>query len=251
MRAVEYQKMFEIEDTYWWFVGRRRLTETMLDRHLPADPDARILDFGCGTGANFALFSRYGRVVLQDYYQAPLDFCQQRGVGPLVRGAAERLPFGDGAFDLVAATDVIEHIDDDTAALMEVARVTKPGGHVMLTVPAYMSLWSEHDEALAHKRRYTPRQVRELVEGAGLEIVKLTSYLTVLFPVGVAIRWSQRLLRVISPRRREGSPQTRHFMLPAFANAALIWLQTLEARLARAISLPFGVSIFCLARKGQ
>lgn len=246
MQAEEYEKMFQLEDTYWWFVGRRNLVRTMLDQYVGRSADANVLDFGCGTGANYELLSRYGRVVSQDYFQAPLDFCQRRGIGRLVRAPAEKLPFKDDVFDLTAATDVLEHVERDAVVLAEAARVTRPGGHVMLTVPAYMFLWSEHDEALGHKRRYTPRQVRRVVEDAGLQVVKLTCYMTVLFPVAVIVRWVQRLLR-----RHTLPPRTHHFMVPAFANQLLIDLQNIEAQVARAVNLPFGVSIFCLARKAS
>ncbi len=246
MQAEEYEEMFRLEDTYWWFVGRRKLVRTMLDKYLVHPTDAKVLDFGCGTGANYELLSRYGDVISQDYFQVPLGFCQRRGIRRLVRATAERLPFKDDVFALTAATDVLEHVDKDALAIAEAARVTKPGGHVMLTVPAYMFLWSEHDEALGHRRRYTPRQVRRLVEGAGLQVVKLTCYMTVLFPVAVGVRWTQRLLR-----RRAYPPRTHHFMVPSFANRLLIGLQSIEARVARAVNLPFGVSIFCLARKAS
>jgi SAM-dependent methyltransferase len=246
MRAEEYEKMYAIEDTYWWFVGRRAVVEVLLNAYLSGEPAAQVLDFGCGTGANSGLLSRYGQVVSQDYYDAPLGFCKRRGIARLVRASAERLPFRDGVFDLVAAMDVVEHLEDDAGALAEAARVTRPGGFVMLTVPAYMLLWSEHDEALAHKRRYTPSQARQLVHTAGLECVKLTCYMTLLFPVALVLRTAQRILR-----RPGRPPQTRHFSVPPFANAVLIWLQRMEARLARRVSLPFGVSIFCLARKAE
>ncbi len=236
--------MAHFEDHYWWFVGRRYLLAALLDRHLPPQADRRILDVGCGSGGVLGLLQRYGQAVGLDPYRTPLRLAADRGFRHLVRGDGVSLPFADGAFDLVTSLDVIEHIADDHAAATEIARVLRPGGHFFCAVPAYQFLWSQHDEALSHHRRYTARGLRGVLEVAGLEVFRLTYAISFLLPVVLALRGSERLLP-----RRGAAPQSGLMELPGPLNRLCLATLELEARLVPFVNFPAGVSVLALARK--
>ncbi len=137
MHPSELSKMFEVEDTYWWFVARRRLVHSLLGRHLPAaGGPRRIVDVGCGTGATLATLAEYGEVIGVDRSQHALHYCQERGHHRLVRGDGAALPLADESVDVVTALDLLEHIADDAGAVREFVRVLRPGGVLVVTVPA-------------------------------------------------------------------------------------------------------------------
>src|SRR5579872_1235395 len=148
MNSEEYERMYCLEDSYWWFVGRHDLALTFLRSAYPGRNDLTILDIGCGTGAMSEKLAAYGAVVSADFSPLALAFSRRRHLDRLCAADAMRLPFRDGAFDVIVALDILEHVSDDAAALREFYRVLKPGGRVIATVPAYQSLWSAHDVAL-------------------------------------------------------------------------------------------------------
>jgi SAM-dependent methyltransferase len=162
-----------------------------------------------------------------------------------VRASATRLPFGDGAFDVVVALDVLEHIPDHEAAAREIARVLAPGGFVIVTVPAYRSLWSRHDVALMHQRRYRSGEVKRLLGAPGLRVARLTYTVSLFLPIVWAIRTSQRLRR---SSRRETPRADAAPTHPLLNRALRAWLD-LESRLALRARLPFGVTVFAVAEK--
>ena len=241
--------MRRLEDTHWWFVARRNLVLTALRRVLRASapPPAggrprHILDVGCGTGAMLTQLRPFGRVVGLDREPLALQFCRERGHRDLVCASATVLPFADNAFDVIVALDVIEHIADDKAALREIARVLVPGGHAFLTVPAYRSLWSGHDVALMHQRRYVAREVKQLALGAGLRVSRVSYTVSALLPLVGAIRLAQRLQKN-RPVRADAVPTARP--LNALLRAYLDW----ESRLALRARLPFGLTVFAIVTK--
>jgi len=246
MRPSELRKMFDLENTYWWFVARRELVGELVRKHrrrLPASP--RILDVGCGGGAGLATFGQVGEAMGLDCSEEALRLSRSRGDFALICGRAERLPLATDSMDLVTALDVLEHVPEHESATGEMARVCKPGGLVIVTVPAYQALWSEHDEALNHVRRYRAGEVRRLLERAGLRIVTLSYCITMLFPVIFAFRTAQRLLR--PPDR--GRPRTALRPLPGLPNRLLIGLLRLETMWLLRVPLPLGVSVVCVAEK--
>jgi SAM-dependent methyltransferase len=248
MRPSELRKLFRLEDTYWWYIARRELVRELLLKHrarLPARP--RILDIGCGGGAGLAAFSRLGAVIGLDRSNEALRLSRLRGRFPLVGGAVERLPLADHSVHVVTALDVLEHVRDDAAAAGEMARVCRPGGLVIVTVPAYRSLWSEHDEALDHFRRYRAREVRGLIEGAGLRVLHLSYCITLLLPAIFSFRLAQKLLG--QPHR--GRPKTAIRPLPGLPNRLLVGLLRLETAWLLRVPLPCGVSVVCVARKSR
>jgi ubiquinone/menaquinone biosynthesis C-methylase UbiE len=242
MYEREYEAMFDLEDVYWWFVARRQLAEEILRNELREKPGARLLDVGCGTGSNLRAFASIARVAGVDSSAEALKFCRRRSVSSVARGEIERLPFADGAFDVITAMDVLEHTDDDLVALEELRRVCRPGGLLLATVPAYGFLWSEHDEALKHRRRYTAHELRNKLTVRGFEIERSSYFITTLFLPILVLRFYQGLFK------KSVYPQTSLVLLPNWLNSLLIGLHAIERRLFRAMNLPFGVSIVIQAR---
>jgi ubiquinone/menaquinone biosynthesis C-methylase UbiE len=235
--------MFEMEETYWWFVARRRLVCDLIDR-LAMPAGSRLLDVGCGTGANLKAFNKEFERVGIDASDAALEFCQQRGLTSLVQGKIEQSGLQHDNFDVVTALDVLEHVDDDMQALRELLRVSKPGGFLLITVPAFGFLWSEHDEALHHRRRYTVAELESKVEAAGFQVVRISYFLAALFlPILLA-----RIVQNLTKKRIE--PQATHVILPKWLNALVVRLLDVEKRVLQwTWRMPFGVSIVALAQK--
>jgi ubiquinone/menaquinone biosynthesis C-methylase UbiE len=246
MNHEEYERMYRFEDRYWWFIARRRLISSLIaDRHA-RDGSLRILDIGCGTGAMLDELAPFGSVTGADFAVEALSFCRQRSDKyPLTRADARRLPFASNSFDIVTAMDIIEHIDNDKAASSEIFRVLKPGGRVYITVPAYQSLWSEHDEALHHHRRYTSPMMRDLMQRVGFKVVKLSYTVSSLLP-GV---WIYRKVAGLFKRdsRREKKADLVDFSGPV--NGALLKLSSLETAVVLKANFPFGVTVACIAEK--
>jgi SAM-dependent methyltransferase len=245
--------MFELEDSYWWFVARRMMVRDLLAHRLRekradlprASPRLRILDVGCGTGAMLGVLSSLGQVTGIDSSREALRYCQRRGHRHLVLAQAQGLPIPRGAADVITALDLLEHIADDGAAAAEFARALRPGGLLVITVPALPWLWSEHDEALDHLRRYRAARLRGILEGAGFQIERLSPLIcSLLFPIA-ALRLVQRLLPRRNPR-----PETAFIVPPRPVNWLLTALLWLENRWALRWNLPIGVSLMAVARRG-
>jgi len=243
VRADELAEMFDLEDHYWWFRGRRTLAQSLLSRYRVWREGDRILDVGCGTGATVDELRAYGRVVGLDRSMAALGFCRTRKLTSLVCSEAGEIPFPDDTFDAVVALDVLEHVGDDARVLRESERVTRPGGVVLLTVPAFRFLWSGHDEVLHHLRRYRAPEIGALMRDAGLEILKLSYAMFLLFPPIALYRMVERISGA-----GDGA-QTTLRSVPGVVNRLLYGLLCLEARWLRVGTFPFGVSIVGVGRK--
>jgi SAM-dependent methyltransferase len=241
-----YQQMEAVEDHHWWFLGRRAVIAAVLAplTESPADPrDRLILDAGCGSGGNLGVYSGLGPVMGVDTAAEALGQSRRRGYRGVAVASLAALPFRGDAFDLVAATDVVEHVADDVGALRELLRVTRPGGHVVITVPAYGWLWSDSDVQLGHHRRYTGRQIVAQCRLAGATVIRASYFNTMLLPAIAVVRWV---------RQRRGQPMaaTELEQTGPVANRLLRLPLEAEARLVRAgVALPAGVSIICLCQK--
>lgn len=248
MDRHEYQRMYDLETTYWWHVGRIHVLRSLLDAWLPPGRGRRILDFGCGTGSALGLLTRYGSVTAADDSEIALDYARARTEG--VTGVTFRhvategeLPFPDGSFDLVTALDVLEHLDDDHAGLSELNRVLAPGGTLVVFVPAYRFLWSEHDEALGHRRRYVASDVHSRMNRAGFHVLKRSYTISFSFPLITGYR----VFRGLFPS--SGGTKTSYVMLPGPINRLFVAFLRLESALLRFMNLPFGTSIAAVGRK--
>lgn len=248
MNVEEYERMYRFEDSNWWFVGRHRLIVQLLkDLKLPGN--LRILDIGCGTGAMLDQLSAFGSVVGADFSEEALAFCRKRGERTemdyrLVRADARQLPFQSESFDVVTAMDIIEHIDQDKTAMAEMLRVLKPGGRLLATVPAYMALWSGHDVALHHHRRYTAAGFRDVARRAGFTVEHLSYTVAALLPLVALFRRIERAFH--DPKK---PPKANVVPVPGFVNRLLLAMMDFETQLVRRINLPFGVTVVAVARK--
>lgn len=247
MHEQLYQDIYEAELTHWWFRARIHIVTTLLTHFAPSTRPLRIADVGCGMGATFAALSQFGAVVGVDSSPTALACCQQRGHPFLIASALPRLPFEDGTFDVVCALDVIEHIDDDRSTTLELWRICKPGGVLVVTVPAFPWLWSEHDDINEHKRRYTRRELHACLATDGMEFLRLSYMNTLLAPPLMLFRSLRNCGRRMRPARR--SLRSDIFHLPALLNAALYHLFASETLWLKHGRLPFGVSLICVARK--
>jgi len=236
----EYGRMFELEEHYWWFVGRRNLALRLLRRHLSA-PDPLILDLGCGTGVVSRELAKQANVVSLDMSDLALGYCADRGLTRRVKGDAEHLPFVGSTFDAAVALDLFEHVEHDRAAFGEAARVLKPGGMLVLSVPAFRSLWGPHDVALMHHRRYRLAEVRDRLAEAGLRPLRLSYSVFFLFPAVVTLRMFEK--------RKKGPPEAQLVRVAPWMNRGLMGLQGLEAAMIEKMRLPWGSSIVAAARK--
>ena len=269
MNPEEYGRMHQLETHYWWFVGRRAIVASLLDETLKAhrarlragDASLALLDIGCGTGANLPMLTKAvgekGRVWALDYSPLALQFAarefkensQQKSV-PLLRGDATRLPFADGSFDVVTMLDVLEHVEDDGAAVREIYRVLAPGGAFVLSVPAYQHLWSAHDTALHHFRRYEYASLKNVLEMGGFRVWRQSFAMSAMPPL--AWLWRRFVLPFKPKRPQDASRHSEGAVLPAVPgvlNHALVKYLETEGAILRRRPLKFGTSLMAIARK--
>lgn len=241
MDRIAYERMAELQATHWWFAARRRILRAELRRiGLPAG--ARLLDAGCGPGANLSMLAEFGAVTGMEMDAGAR--AHARGLGhKVVDGRLPGAPFDAGAFDMVGAFDVIEHVEADAAAVADLGRMLKPGGLILATVPANPWMWSAHDLRHHHFRRYEKAGFRALFEQAGLTVERITCFNTLLFPLTAAVRLVKKALN----GREGGRPDDQ--LPPAALNAALREVFAAEATLLRVADLPLGVSLMVRARK--
>ena len=235
MDPETFSLMASHEEHHWWFVGRRAVIDALLDR-LPLEASSEVLEAGCGTGGNLYMLARRGRVSAFEPSVVARDIASRKAQHAVVVDGElpDRLPFEAGSFDLVVALDVLEHIERDQEALVSLASMARPGGYILVTVPAHPILWGAHDQRLHHIRRYRRRELRRLCAATGCDIRFLTAFNTVLSPIAVTLRLMERI-SPISFGNQERMP-------PSLVNRALSWLFALEGPFVRRLPLPFGVS---------
>ncbi len=257
MQAHTYSIMNEVERGHWWFVGRRRIIESFLAplaREIrqalkgPGSPansatsaSLKILDVGCGTGANLEMLSQFGEAEGVDVSADALAFCRARGLVNVKQGEAEALPYEDAAFDLVTGLDVVEHLDDDLAGLKEMRRVLRREGRALIFVPAFMFLWGVQDDISHHRRRYTMAELKQVVTSAGFQVERAT-YVNLSF--FAPILFGRLLIRITGFR-----PASENNLTVGFLNGGLGMVLGAESFPLRFFNFPFGVSIILVARK--
>jgi SAM-dependent methyltransferase len=242
MMQHTYPILYEVEESHWWYIGRRRIIAGFVEEICSKIEGRRprILDVGCGTGANLILLSKFGDAEGVDISPDALAFCQERGLQKVRLGAAEKLPYEDGTFDLVTALDVVEHMDDDVECLREMRRILRPGGHILLFVPTFMFLWGLQDEVSNHRRRYRLPELRRVVSEAGFEIERATYANITFFAPILLVRKLMRLTGITAATEN-------NINVPAF-NGMLGRVLGAESTVLRHMNLPFGVSGLCVAR---
>jgi SAM-dependent methyltransferase len=254
MQQHTYAIMRRVEETHWWFAGRRQIIRSFLQtvcrdlKTLRAEQGAEnspinILDVGCGTGANLEMLSEFGEAEGVDVSDEALSFCRGRGLKNVKQGEAEALPYASSSFDLVTGLDVVEHLDDDLAGLKEMWRVLRPDGHAVVFVPAFMFLWGVQDDISHHRRRYTLGQLKRVMSQAGFEVTR-ASYVNISFFMPILTgRFLMRALRI--------RPESENNITIGFLNGVLGKLFGAESLVLRYLNFPFGVSIICVARRTE
>ncbi len=234
-----YDRMAEIDGEHWWFTARRRIVSALIETQTPLKPGARILEVGAGTGSNLAMLQRYGTVEAIEPDDGARALASRRGGFELWGGL---LPDGvvleDGRYDLIVLLDVLEHIPDDAGTLKVLARKLAPGGRLLLTVPSTPWLWSAHDVAHHHQRRYTARALKTVLAGNGFRLLHMSHFNSILFPAIVGARALGKITG------REGGDDA---MPPAPLNSLLSGLFAAERHWVVRGSLPFGVSLLAVA----
>src|SRR5688572_27304326 len=244
MMQHTYPILFELEESHWWHIGRRRIIASFVKDICAqvTDRTPRILDVGCGTGGNLKLLSQFGNAEGVDISADALAFCRERGL-EVKAGAAEDLPYEDATFDLVTALDVVEHLDDDVAGLREMRRVLRPGGRVLIFVPTFMWLWGVQDDISHHRRRYRLSELRRALNEAGFEVER-TTYANITF---LGPTFLGRLFMQVTGIK----PESENHINIAALNPLFARILGAEATFLRFMNFPIGVSGLCVARAGS
>ena len=239
MERAVYEAMAEHDERHWWYRARREVVAALIERVVKPPKNAKLLEIGCGTGHNLAMLGKYGEVDALEVDGIARGMAEERlGRAVLAAPLPELAGLPDDGYDVVAALDVIEHIPDDKAALEGIARVLKPGGKLVMTVPAHQWMWSAHDVVNHHQRRYSKSGLKRLIEGSPLQLESIGYLNSLLFPVAMA----QRLASKIS-----GKDDANLAPPPQPINQALERVFAAERRLIGRVPLPPGLSLFAVA----
>lgn len=245
MDRPEYESMYELEDSHWWFIGRRNLAFSLIDRWLPLGSEMRILDVGCGTGGNLQALQRWGQGVGLDISSIAIDFARHRSLPALTQASGLDLPFSNQSFDLVTIFDVLYHrwITNDRHALCEIHRVLRPGGWLLITDSALPILWSTHDEVYFARQRYTLTDLRNKLAAVGFEQAVCSYANLLLLPIFFCARLTMDWLPLVDDIDRQGTfPRWLNWLLTQVRSVETIWLR-------RGGTFPIGSSLICLSQK--
>lgn len=246
METAEYTVMAAVEDRHWWYGGMRAIAAALLDEVYHDRHDLAVLDAGCGTGANLRFLKRYGQTIGIDFSPEAVAYSVRGTAGRVVRGSVLALPFHDQSFDLVTSFEVLYHrgVPDEMPALLDAYRVLRPGGRLLIRLPAFELLRGHHDYAVHGRRRYTETEVCGLVEAAGFVIERSTYVNSLLMPLALAQRLAERL-------RPPSADEASDLTLPnPIINGLFRWPLAAEAALVtHGVHLPAGVSVLCRARR--
>lgn len=238
MNEEEFRLLDEIEESHWWFQGKRELLDSLL---ADIEPGVRLLDLGCGTGGILRDWMTRARCAGVDRSPLALRICRDKGFTNVARGDLTSPPFREGSFDTVMLMDVLEHLEDDLGFLRSAARLCRPGGRMVISVPAFQILWSRHDETFQHFRRYRAGQLSALVRRAGLSPERITYTNSLVFPIAAPWRFLGQRLGI--------APRHDFFELPGWVNRLLVAAYKIEARLLGRFDLPIGLSVVAIARR--
>ena len=239
MERVVYQQMAELDDRHWWYRARRRILAALVRREVQPPAGAKILEIGCGSGHNLSMLADFGHVDGLELDDEMRALSEKRLGRKIMRSPLPELgEVKDKSYDLIGAFDVIEHVDDDHAALAAIATKLKPGGKFMMTVPAHPWMWTAHDVANHHKRRYSKRALRALIDGSPMRLEKIGYFNSLLFPLAVADRAAAKL---------RGKDDGNVSLPPTPLNSALEAVFGAERYLVGRLPLPPGLSLFAVA----
>jgi SAM-dependent methyltransferase len=241
MERKVYEQMAQLDQRHWWFTARRRILDGLIERVVRPPENARVLELGAGTGHNLAMLSRFGTVEASELDPIARELASKR-LGREVKEAA--LPdlsmFPEGSYDLIALLDVLEHVPDDKGSLTAILERLKPGGALLLTVPANPWMWTAHDVAHHHHRRYRKAEIGKLARDAGFEIELLSPFNSLLFPPIAAVRLAGKMM---------GKDDSDDAMPGELVNRTLDTVFGLERSLIGRVPMPFGVSLVAVLRR--
>lgn len=237
-----YRIFFEIQKKHWWFTSKKIIVLDTISQYVSLNKSASILDIGCGSGLMLNALEKLGSTTGMDMSDEAIMFSKEIFKGPIEQGyLPNNIPFESNQFNLITALDIIEHIEDDIASLKSIRTMLKQNGRAIITVPAYMFLWSHFDELNEHKRRYTLSELKFKLHQSGFTIEKITYYNTFLFPLAYAVRKLNNLL---------GRNGVSDIDMPGnVVNFLLQKIFSFEKFLLRFLNLPFGVSILAVVKK--
>lgn len=239
MERVVYDQMAALDERHWWYVARRKVLADLIRRRVKPSAKARILEIGCGTGHNLAMLGEFGSVDALEVDETARELAEQRLGKPVFSAPLPELSgIPAKQYDLVAAFDVVEHITDDRAAIGGIARLLKPGGKLVLTVPAHQWMWSAHDVVNHHQRRYSKGALKRLIEDSPLKLEAIGYFNSLLFPVAVAERLASKL---------RGKEDADLSLPPKPLNQTLERVFAAERALIGRVPLPPGLSLFAVA----
>ena len=235
-----FQRMQDLETRHWWFLARRQIIREVIHRYASTGQGARLLEAGCGTGGNLMMLSAFGHVdafELDDQSRAAASV--QGGMEVLPGSLPNEIPFDGITYDVIGLFDVLEHVEPDADALASLRSRLRPGGAIVLTVPAFPFLWSRHDETHHHFRRYTKTTLAKTADRAGLLVERSFYFNTALFPVAVLMRGLKKLV---------GSDVPDDEMPPAWLNTAMYRVFAAERHIVGRVPVPFGLSLGAVLR---
>lgn len=238
MERIVYDRMAELDSKHWWYRARREILAELIERRIDLPEDPRILEIGCGTGHNLVMLKRFGRVDAIEIDPAAREIAGRRLGHPVMDSPLPALTgVEEGAYDLVAILDVLEHVEADREALDSIARRLRPGGRILIAVPAHPWMWSAHDVVNHHKRRYTKKSLKAVIASAGLKLEMMSFFNSLLFPLAAAARLAGRV------RRKEDSDDK---LPPAPLNALFQAIFGLERYAIGRLGFPPGVSLVAI-----
>lgn len=243
VKKSEYARMAEYEQSYWWHLGRLEIIRTYVKKAVGKKKPVDILNVGCGTGGTIDMLEEFGKVENVDISDDAIAFMKKLGYNKITKVDGINLPYKDKTYDVVGAFDVLEHIDDQVGALKEWRRIIKDDGAIIITVPAYQWLWSEHDVSLHHHRRYTVKSLMEAAARAGLKPVKRSYAISFSLPLVAGFRFVNKALG------RKTTSETSYVAVPETVNRLFTKFLKAEAKLHQRVNLPAGTSVVTILRK--
>lgn len=244
MQEIVYHTNYKLEDSYWWFVVKFQLVRSIIKKYCNLPANSTIIDIGCGTGGFSSKIADEYNVLCLDTSPIALEYCQKRGLKNLYNLYLEDFPKDKYQVQAATMLDVVEHIDDDKKFIGDVYNLLAGDGWVVVTVPAYQWLWSTHDEIHHHKRRYSKKQIVDLLKNSGFKPVFSSYFNTLLFPAAVL----KRFIDKISGKKHGDSPVDE---VSPFINNLFKRIFKLEISLLKFLRFPFGVSIIVVAQKNE
>lgn len=242
MNINMYRIFFEIQKNHWWFVTKKKIVLDAIDKHLLKKGDIKVLDIGCGSGLMLNALEGIGQTFGMDMSDDAINFSKEIFNGSVEKGfLPDQIPYEENFFDLITALDVIEHVDQDIDSLKAIRAHLLPEGKAVITVPAYMFLWSAFDDLNEHKRRYTLTELHTKLIQAGFTVEKISYFNTLLFPLVFVVRMLNNMLK------RDGAADVDMPARPL--NFMLKKIFGFEKHLLKFVNLPFGVSILAVVKK--